>query len=193
MDIIGRIEFYKIKFDQYPALSLIILSGKRIALLVKNVSNKIPLGKRVGYPGPRCFPQWWRKLIGGIGGTKYHFHAVDSCQICHLSNYAFNQSPRCYHKFLQSRTRVRFWPYLNPIGAARSVNWPPLPGDFLSLPSCPRVARHVGKETEKKTSGTQGKGGGTHRKCLSEIMFKTKLYRMGKLLLAIQHESSKNV
>ena len=33
----------------------------------------------------------------GIGGTESHFHAVDSCQICHLSNYTINQSPGCYH------------------------------------------------------------------------------------------------
>ena len=43
----------------------------------------------------------------GISGMESHFHAVDSCQICHLSNYTINQS-RCYHKFLQSGTRVRF-------------------------------------------------------------------------------------
>ena len=29
------------------------------------------------------------------------------------------------------RKRVRFWPYLNPIGAARSVNWPLLPEVFF--------------------------------------------------------------
>ena len=33
----------------------------------------------------------------GNSGTKSHFHAVDSCQICHLSNYTINQSPGCYH------------------------------------------------------------------------------------------------
>ena len=36
------------------------------------------------------------KKTSGNCGTESHFHAVDSCQICHLSNY-INQSPRYYH------------------------------------------------------------------------------------------------
>ena len=33
------------------------------------------------------------KKTSGNSGTESHFHAVDSCQICHLSNYTINQSP----------------------------------------------------------------------------------------------------
>ena len=37
------------------------------------------------------------KKSSGNSSTESHFHAVDSCQICHLSNYTINQSPGCYH------------------------------------------------------------------------------------------------
>ena len=37
------------------------------------------------------------KKTSGNGGTESHFHAANSCQICHLSNYTINQSQRCYH------------------------------------------------------------------------------------------------
>ena len=36
------------------------------------------------------------KKSSGNSGTESHFHAVDSCQICHLSNYTINQSLGCY-------------------------------------------------------------------------------------------------
>ena len=36
------------------------------------------------------------KKTSGNTGTESHFHAVDSCQICHMSNYTINQSQGCY-------------------------------------------------------------------------------------------------
>ena len=39
------------------------------------------------------------KKTSGNGGTESRFHAVDSCQICHLSNYTIKQSPGCYRDF----------------------------------------------------------------------------------------------
>ena len=37
------------------------------------------------------------KKPSGKGGTEFHFHVVDSCQICHLSNYTINPSPGRSH------------------------------------------------------------------------------------------------
>ena len=42
-------------------------------------------------------PEVFREVAKKTSGTESHFHAVDSCQICHLSNYTINQSPGCYH------------------------------------------------------------------------------------------------
>ena len=36
------------------------------------------------------------KKTSDNGGTESLFHAVDSCQMCHLSNDTINQSPGCY-------------------------------------------------------------------------------------------------
>ena len=45
---------------------------------------------------PEVFQEAAKKTSGN-GGTESHFHAVDSCQICHLSNFTINQSQGCYH------------------------------------------------------------------------------------------------
>ena len=37
------------------------------------------------------------KKTSGNSDTESHFHAVDSCQICHWSNDTINQSLECYH------------------------------------------------------------------------------------------------
>ena len=50
---------------------------------------------------------------------------------------------------LPIRNEGQIWLYLIPIGAARSVNWPPLPEVFFP-------SQETEKQKEKKTSGTQG-------------------------------------
>ena len=58
-------------------------------------------GPRASFLSPRRqkrgeWKKQWEKTSGN-GGTESHFHAIDSCQICHLSSYTINQSLRCYH------------------------------------------------------------------------------------------------
>ena len=75
------------------------------------------------------------------GGTESHFHAVDSCQICHLSNYAINLSAGCY-TIPPIRNKGQILSLLKSYWCSTTSQLTPITRGFLSL-----------QETEKKTSG----------------------------------------
>ena len=81
----------------------------------------------------------------GNGGTESHFHAVDSCQICHLSNYTINQSPGCYQDS-SNQERGSFADPLKSYWCGTISQLITVVRGFLSLP----------RNRKKKNSGTLG-------------------------------------
>ena len=70
-----------------------------VKFTTKNLAAFV-LGSSCGTLASSLVPEVFHEAAtktSSISGTESHFHAVDSCQICHLSNYTINQSPRCYH------------------------------------------------------------------------------------------------
>ena len=59
-----------------------------------------PLYGMGGLFNPTQVPEDFCKVVkrtSGNGSSESHFHAVDSCQICHLNNSTISQSLMCYN------------------------------------------------------------------------------------------------